>query len=154
VPTERPLPTDSNGPRRPDGRFGPSNGFGRGNPEHRRMKELRSALLASVDDATMAEVGATLAGLARGGDIDAIKVLLSYTIGKPPQAIALTGPEGESLGVDWPAIQGAVLGALAAFPEARLAVALKLKAVVDDARGTGAPGDGAGPESPDGGDGA
>jgi hypothetical protein len=147
---DQPSDADSNGNgRQADGRFGASNRFGRGNPHLRRMHVLRSSLLKSVDDDAMHEVGKRLVELAKGGDLDAIKILLSYTIGKPPQSIALTGPDGETLGVDWKAVQAAILGALASFPEARYAVAVRLKGIADDARGDRSAGDGPGSESPD-----
>jgi hypothetical protein len=147
------LPSDAgrNGAgRQADGRFGASNRFGQGNPHLRRMHVLRSHLLKSVDDESMIEVGKKLVFLAKSGDLDAIKILLAYTIGKPPQSIALTGPDGETLGVDWKAVQDAILAALASFPEARYAVALRLKGIADDARGDRSAGDGPGSESPDG----
>jgi hypothetical protein len=123
-----PVSTDGEG-RRPDGRFGAANTFAKGNPNFRKMHALRKALLSSVDDGAMKEVGEKLTSLARGGDLDAIKILLAYTIGKPPAAIALTGPDGEALGMDWSAVQGTIMNALASFPEARLAVAIKLKGI-------------------------
>ena len=143
-----PSNTGSNG-RQQEGRFAPGNKFAKGNPNLRKMHALRSSLLASVDDKTMAEIGAKLAGLARGGDLEAIKILLAYTIGKPPTAVALTGPEGEPLGLDWQAVQTAVMTALAGFPEARLAVAMKLTGMAEDARTAGTIGDGVGPEPAD-----
>jgi hypothetical protein len=146
-----PSDADSNGNgRQADGRFGAANRFGQGNPHLRKMHALRAVMLKSVDEGTMHAIGSKLAELAKGGDLDAIKILLSYTIGKPPQSIALTGPDGETLGVDWKAVQAAILGALASFPEARYAVALRLKGIADDARGDRSAGDGPGPESPDG----
>jgi hypothetical protein len=151
---DSPLPPALNGNGRHDGgRFATGNSFGKGNPQLKRMHALRRVLLDSVDDGSMREVAEKLTSLARGGDLDAIKILLSYTIGRPPQSIALTGPDGEALGMDWSAVQGTIMGALASFPEARLAVALKLKGMADDARGSGSTGDGSGPEFGDGGGG-
>ena len=65
--------------------------------------------------------------LAVGGDVAAAKVWLDHVVGKPLQAVEVSGPDGQGLGVE--VLMTAVLAALAPFPEARLAVAARLKGV-------------------------
>lgn len=140
----------SNG-RLPDGRFGLGNPGGRGNPNARKMYELRRALVDAATPKVVAGLGRKLAMLGLQGDVQAAKLYLEYVVGKPPQAVELTGADGEPLGLDWGRVQAAVLGALGAFPEARLAVAMSLRRLADD--GGSEPGDGPGPGDADGGGG-
>jgi hypothetical protein len=72
------------------GRFAAGNSFASGNPNHKRMYKLRRVLLTAVDDAAMERVTKKVVELAEGGDLEAVKILLTYTIGKPPQAIELS----------------------------------------------------------------
>jgi hypothetical protein len=99
---DEPLLSESNGPRTPDGRFGPNNKFGRGNPSHARMHALRAILLDAVDDGAMERVCRKLIALAEGGDMDAIRTLLGYAVGKPPRAleVELSGPAAGPPGSD------------------------------------------------------
>ena len=113
--------------RTPDGRFALGNQAAAGNPINRRMKELRRALLDSTRPEDVTEVGKTLCELATGGDVQAARVWLEFVIGKPPQALEVSGPDGQALGME--VVMTAVLVALAPYPEARLAVAARLKEV-------------------------
>ena len=113
--------------RSPDGRFALGNQAAAGNPINRRMKELRRALLDSTSPEDVKAVGQTLWELATGGDVQAAKVWLEFVIGKPPQALEVSGPDGQALGME--VVMTAVLAALAPYPEARLAVAAGLKEV-------------------------
>ncbi len=139
---------------RSDGRFAPGNRVALGNPNNRKMHDLRRALLDSADADAVVRVGNRLRALAEGGDVQAAKLWMEYVIGKPPQAIELSGPDGEPLGVDWVRLQDALMGALSRFPDARVAVAVALRGLADDARDAGQPGDDARPEPLDGGPGA
>jgi hypothetical protein len=107
------------------------------------MYELRQALLDAADPAAVARVGRKLAELAEAGDVQAAKVFLEYACGRPAQAVELSGPDGEPLGVDWSRLQGVLLEALGRFPEAKEVVAVALKGLADDVRDAGQPGDGA-----------
>jgi hypothetical protein len=113
--------------RSPDGRFALGNQAATGNPINRRMKELRRALLDSTSPEDVKAVGQTLWELATGGDVQAARVWLEFVIGKPPQALEVSGPDGQALGIE--VVMTAVLVALAPYPEARLAVAARLKEV-------------------------
>jgi hypothetical protein len=129
----------SNG-RAPGGKFAPGNSFGRGNPNLVKMHALRRRLLDTVDEDAMGRVAAKLVQTAESGDLDAIKILLSYTIGRPPQAIELTGADGTPLGLDFSTIQAAILRALAGHPDARVKVAAELRTLIDvGGDGTGTP---------------
>jgi hypothetical protein len=131
--SDAPINPTSNG-RHPDGRFNYGHKFARGNPVHRRMAALRGALLDATTPEDVQAVGAKLAELAKGGDVQAAKVWLDAVIGRPVQAVELTGADGESLGLDWSRVEAAVLTALQPFGEqARFAVALALRGVVVDA---------------------
>jgi hypothetical protein len=124
------VKTVDNG-RSPGGRFARGNAFAQGNPNARRMHALRHALLAAVRPEDVQAVGAKLLELARAGDIQAAKVWLEFVVGKPSQAIELSGPEGEPLGMDWDRLQATLLEALARFPEARVEVAMALRGLGD-----------------------
>src|SRR5213078_437222 len=81
-----PSANGSNG-RTVGGRFAPGNPGGPGNPFNRQVAALRRALLAKVTAEDIEEVLAVLLIKAKSGDLAAIKLLLSYTIGKPGAAV-------------------------------------------------------------------
>jgi hypothetical protein len=91
-PDTPPLPTDTG--RDSQGRFTKGNPGGPGNPYYRRQAQLKRLLLASVTDADVQSVMQVLLGLARGGDLAAIKLFLEYTVGKPTQEV---DPDKEEL---------------------------------------------------------
>ncbi len=68
------------------GRFAAGNAGGPGNPFARQVAGLRQALLDSVTAADIAAVGRRLLALALEGNVQASKLLLAYTIGKPQPA--------------------------------------------------------------------
>ncbi len=81
--------SDSYDPTRTtNGRFGKGNPGGPGAPLGGLVAQLRAALLQSVTQADIREIGQGLVKLAKNGDMPAIKMLLSYTVGAPTQAIA------------------------------------------------------------------
>jgi len=69
------------------GTFAVGNQFARGNPTARRMAALRSALLNNLTAEKMTTLGDRLYELAIGGDLAAAKLLLTYAIGKAPEAV-------------------------------------------------------------------
>lgn len=83
-----PSPNGTNG-RCGNGRFAVGNAGGPGNPHVARVAKLRAVLLDAVTEDDLRAVVAKLVGLAKCGDIAAIKLLLERTIGKPPQSIEL-----------------------------------------------------------------
>jgi hypothetical protein len=102
----------------------------RGNPVTRRMHELRKALLDCVDEAELRDVVGKLSELARNGDVPAAKVWLEHVVGKPPQAIQVTGPDGGPLRLSLAGITGTIMAALASFPDAQLSAGLALQAMI------------------------
>src|SRR5437773_4029463 len=82
-------PTACNPPsgRGGDGRFAQNHPGGPGNPFARQVAALRLALLNRVTAEDIEEVLAVLLIKAKTGDLAAIKLLLSYTIGKPGPAV-------------------------------------------------------------------
>ena len=92
------------------------------------MQELRRVLIGCVTEEEIRAMGRLLLKrFAEEGDLASGKLLLEYACGKPTQAIELSGPNGQPLGIE--VLMTAVLAALAPFPEARLAVAATLKSI-------------------------
>lgn len=117
------------------GRFTVGNREARGNPNARKMFELRRVLLdAPAASPNLVEAVFTrLCRMALGEpaedippDLEAMKLYLAYTVGRPMQAVEISGPDGEPLGGDFAALRGVILGVLARFPEARVEVAAAL----------------------------
>ena len=86
TPTPAPVAENTTG-RDATGRFTKGNPGGPGNPYYRRQAELKRMLLASVTDADIQSVMQVLLGLARGGDLAAIKLYLQYAAGKPAREV-------------------------------------------------------------------
>lgn len=117
----------------PAGKFAPGNRFGKGNPNARRMHELRQQFLDALDAGTVPALAQRLRSDALEGSEFAIKLLLEYAIGKPSQAVELSGPDGESLGLNIGAITTIILGVLSGpeHAEARVRLADQLEAMSD-----------------------
>jgi hypothetical protein len=81
-----PLPPVStvNG-RTHDGRFSKGNTFAAGNPILRKIRALRAQLVQSIDREAMQRIIRKLIEMAEQGDLEAIKVLFNYSIGRPSQ---------------------------------------------------------------------
>jgi hypothetical protein len=80
------------------GYFAPGNRIGRdgGNPNSRRMAELKRALIACGTQEDIQKLYSTLLTAALEGDVQAAKLLLDHLVGRPSQSIELTGAEGAS----------------------------------------------------------
>jgi hypothetical protein len=85
------------------------------------MASLRKSVLEAATEDDVQAVIRKMAEMGRDGDVMAARCYLEYTVGKPTQAIELTGPEGGP--VDLRSVMGAVMLALGDFPEARFRVA-------------------------------
>jgi hypothetical protein len=81
TPTEIPASTTG---RDDHGRFARNNPGGPGNPFARQVARLRQVLLNGVTAEDMAVIAHKLIDLAKDGNVQAIKLLFSYTLGKPP----------------------------------------------------------------------
>jgi hypothetical protein len=92
-PPDAPPPHAGNG-RDSQGRFAKGNPGGPGNPYYRRQARLKRQLLESVTDVDVLSVLRVLLGLARSGDLAAIKLFLEYTVGKPTKEV---DPDKEEL---------------------------------------------------------
>jgi hypothetical protein len=69
------------------GKFTKGNAGGPGNPFARQVGRLRKMLLDCVTEEDMAAIGSKLIQLAKEGNVQAIKLLFSYTLGKPAPAV-------------------------------------------------------------------
>ena len=117
-------------------RFAPGNKHGRGNPTAIRMHEHRMQFLDAIAEGTIPALAKRLQVAALNGDEFSVKVLLDYCLGKPAQAIELTGADGEPLGVNFAAVTTIVLDALAGpeHAEARVRIAAQLMEIGDAGR--------------------
>lgn len=114
------------------GRFGPNNKLGKGHVTNRRMAELRRMALEAETPQRVARVLGKMRALANKGDVPAAKVYLETVIGKAPQAVELSGPDGERLGQDVKSLVIEISAALGAFPEeVRFAVLGAMKRAVN-----------------------
>lgn len=78
----RPSPNGGNG-RDTSGRFTKGNPGGPGNPFARRVSQLRSLVVEVLTDEDLRAIVDKMIDDAKNGDKAAVKLLLSYAIGKP-----------------------------------------------------------------------
>jgi hypothetical protein len=71
------------------GRFLPGNPGGPGNPFGRKVAAFRTAMIKRVTQEKFDQAVDTLAEMAIGGNLQALKLLFSYVVGKPEQAADL-----------------------------------------------------------------
>lgn len=76
-----PSTTGTNG-RSKGGQFAKGNRAASGNPHAQRAAKLRSAVLASVNSSDIKAVIRKLVEMAKGGDVQAMKLLLDRACGK------------------------------------------------------------------------
>ena len=117
------------------GRFGAGNAHGKGHAGHKRMAELRGAVLEAATPEVVSAITKKLAMLAlQEGDVAAARLVLEYSCGKPIQGIELSGPEGEPLARS-AELSTALGAALSPFSEeVRFAVLGVIKRAVDAGR--------------------
>jgi hypothetical protein len=65
------------------GRFAPGNAGGPGNPLGGQVARLRAALIEAVTEDDMAAIARKLIEMAKGGDVTAIRELLTRVLGRP-----------------------------------------------------------------------
>ena len=75
--------------RNPDGTFAVGNPGGPGNPQARRVGELRSALLDAVSPEDIGEIIRGMVAQAKAGDVTAAREVLLRVLGKPLEADVL-----------------------------------------------------------------
>jgi hypothetical protein len=76
-----------------NGRFKAGNPGSGGNPQLKKLGMYRKAIAAAVSEEDIQEIFEDLAGRSKNGDLEAIKVLLPYVLGKPKtmeESIAFT----------------------------------------------------------------
>src|SRR5262245_18700655 len=81
-----PSPPFADG-RAANGRFQKGWRGGPGNPHAKRVAALRSALLDAVSPATLKRLVKKLIAMAQAGDLDAARLVLLYTVGRPAEAV-------------------------------------------------------------------
>ena len=79
--------TNGTSGRKSNGQFAKGNKHGTGNPYARRVARLRSALLDAVGENGLADIVQGMISAAKGGDVAAAKLLLSYLLGKPVESV-------------------------------------------------------------------
>ena len=79
--------TNGTSGRKSNGQFAKGNKHGTGNPYARRVARLRSALLDAVGENGLADIVQGMVTAAKGGDVAAAKLLLSYLLGKPVESV-------------------------------------------------------------------
>jgi hypothetical protein len=122
----------SNGNRDPmTGHFRLGNKLGGqgGNPNAKRMAELKKALVACGTEQDIQDIYKTLMAAALGGDVQAAKLLLDHLVGRPSQSVEISGFEGDPVKLDMQNLTATLLVALKAFPEAKIAVARALYSI-------------------------
>ena len=86
APHPRPLSPEGRGGKDANGRFAAGNAGGPGNPFARQVAALRQRFLEATTPELFDEVFQILVKKMREGDVQAIKLFLSYAIGKPAKA--------------------------------------------------------------------
>ena len=82
------------------GLFAPGNKIAKGNLLARRMAELRRLALETETPEQVSRVFVKLRELALEGDVAAARTYLTFTIGRPPQAVELSGAGGRAAGAE------------------------------------------------------
>jgi hypothetical protein len=140
VPRASPTPPDPPASDRDGaGRFRAGCRPGPGNPFAKRVASLRKALLESVGEVDVARLGKKLLDQALAGDVAAAKVLLSYLVGKPadavdPDRVAL---EAWRIVLAWPTL-AEVLATTGAVPPEAAAEVIRISASEDPTKWQGA----------------
>lgn len=134
TPLSAPPPSDRDGA----GRFKAGCRPGPGNPFAARIASLRKALIESVGEEDVARLGKKLLDQALAGDVAAAKVLLSYLVGKPADAV---DPDRISLEawrivLAWPTL-AEVLATNGAVPPEVAAEVIRVSASEDPTKRTG-----------------
>ena len=79
--------TNGTSGRNSNGQFAKGNPGGPGNPYARRVARLRATLLDAVGENGLADIVQGMVTAAKGGDVAAAKLLLSYLLGKPVESV-------------------------------------------------------------------
>jgi len=85
-PSPQPSPNGPNG-RGADGRFTAGNRCGRGNPNARKVAQLKRTFLGAATGKRMRQLADKLFEQALAGDVAAARLALEYVVGKPSPAV-------------------------------------------------------------------
>lgn len=83
-----------------DGKFTKGNPGGPGNPFAKQAAELRAALYKAVTPEDIEEIATKLVAKAKRAEVPAVKELFDRLWGKAPQAVELSGADGDAIKVD------------------------------------------------------
>jgi hypothetical protein len=111
------------------GHFVKGNSVAKGNPQAKRMAELRKAAREAATEEDVQALIRKMGEMGRDGDVPAAKVYLEYTVGKPVQGIELSGADGDPMRLDMANLTTVIMQALNPHPEARYAVAAALRTI-------------------------
>jgi hypothetical protein len=75
--------------RASNGLFLPGNKIASGNPQAKRMAELRKAAREAITPEEIGQLMRTYLQMALAGDVQAGKLVLEYTLGRPVQAVQI-----------------------------------------------------------------
>jgi len=117
--------------RQINGQFAAGNPGGPGNMLARRQHELRRLLNDHTSEQDTVEVWRSIVNDAKGGDAVARKLFCDYVLGKPTQALEISGPDGGGVNIN--NVLARVVAVLHAFPEARERVESMLDDTADGA---------------------
>jgi hypothetical protein len=120
-----------------NGRFTAGNTLNPGNQPYKRLHELRRLFLASVTDDDVQEAIRQLVTAAKAGEPWAIKEFFDRTLGKAPQAVELSGPDGQPLGVNMFQVAAAIELVLGDDPGKKHALAVAIRQLEADSNGSG-----------------
>ena len=79
--------TNGSSGRNSNGQFAKGNPGGPGNPYARHVARLRASLIEAVGDDGLKDIVQGMVTAAKGGDVAAAKLLLSYLLGKPVESV-------------------------------------------------------------------
>lgn len=83
---DSPSPNGANG-HRERGRFTKGNPGGPGNPHGAKYAAMTRVLRSAVSEDDIREIAQTLTGLAKAGDLQAVKLVLEYCVQKAPTKV-------------------------------------------------------------------
>lgn len=98
---DEPLDSAING-QDEKGRFAPGNKLGRGNPQAKRMADLRKVFLSAVTEIKVQALEKKLYEMAIEGDIAAFRLYYEYAFGKSPGAVVERDDERAPLVIEAP----------------------------------------------------
>jgi hypothetical protein len=122
-----------------NGLFARGNTLAKNNAGANSAARLRRMVRACATEDDVKSVFTTLRTLAVGGEVQAIKLYLAYTIGQPVTQIELSGPDGEAARIDLSVFAGIVKEIVGDNTEMQVRAAQVFKRLGSQANGLDAP---------------